>query len=109
MDDAPLDNPELQDTSVGMAKNTQQLSHHLSMQTYCNSSESKRLFGAYDEDHHTLIAIIHKIEKLGSVNQTIDGYQNAIEGDVPHNFYIQTQIFEIQQCCVLLCMAYSNA
>jgi len=72
MDDTALDDsdvlakwpnlgPELQDTT---AVDTQQLSHHLSTQTYWDSSESRRLFGAYDEDHNTLIAINRKIEKL---------------------------------------------
>jgi len=77
MDNAALDNSdisakrpsltfELQDTSVRMADNTQRLSHHLSTQTYWDSSESRRLFGVYEEDQNTLIAINHKIEKLQS-------------------------------------------
>jgi len=57
---------ELQDTCVRMAQYTQQLSHHLSTQIYWDSSESRRLFGAYEEDQNTLIAINHKIEKLQS-------------------------------------------
>jgi len=103
MDDAALDNsdvlakwpnlgPELQDTT---AVDTQQLSHHLSTQTYWDSSESRRLFGAYNEDENTLIAINHKIEKLRSVNQTVDGYRNVVKGCDPHNICTQTQIFEI--------------
>jgi len=106
MDDAALDNSdisakraslsfELQDTSVRMADNTQRLSHHLSTQTYWDSSESRRLFGAYEEDQNTLIAINRKIEKLRSVNQTVDGYRNVVEGRDPRNICTQTQIFQI--------------
>jgi len=120
IDDAALDNSdisakrpslsfELQDTSVRMADNTQRLSHHLSTQTYWDSSESRRLFGAYEEDQNTLIAINRKIEKLRSVNQTVDGYRNVVEGRDPRNICTQTQIFEIRQCSALLCMAYINA
>jgi len=51
-----------------------QLSDQLAEQSYLDSPESRKLFGAGDDDHNTLVAINHKIEILRSANQKIDGY-----------------------------------
>jgi len=83
--------------------------HHMSSETYWDSSEARKLFGAFDGDQNVLITLDRKIEKLCSVNQTVDGYQSVIHGHDPQNICTQSQIFEIRQRCALLCMAYINA
>jgi len=77
--------------------------------TYWESPEARKLFGASDGDKDALVTINRKIEKLRAVNQKLDGYRNVVEGRDPHNKCTQFQIFELQQRCALLCMAYVNA
>ncbi len=58
----------------------QQLISHLSSQSYWDSLEARKLFRAQDEDEDLLVTINQKIEKLQSVNQQMDGYENVIKG-----------------------------
>ncbi len=81
----------------------------LASQMYWDSSKARTLFGAQKEDVNMLVTINQKIEKLCAVNQKVDGYQTVIEGHDPRNMCTQFQIFELRQCCALLCMAYVNA
>ncbi len=67
----------------------------VSLVTYWESPEARKLFGALDGDQDGLVAINQKIEKLHSVSQKVDGYHNVIEGRDPCNTCTQFQIFEL--------------
>jgi len=68
---------------------------HMSSETYWNSSEARKLFGASDSDQDSLVMLNRKIEKLYSVNQMVDGYQAVIHGHDPQYICMQSQIFEL--------------
>jgi len=105
---AKLPNP-MPEPHMPVTANLPPLSHQLAEQSYWDSPESRKLFGASDDDHNTLVTIKHKIEILRSINQKVDGYRMVVEGRDPRDVCTQLQIFEIRQRCALLCMAYINA
>jgi len=91
---AKLPNP-MPELHMPVATNLPQLSHQLAEQSYWDSPESRKLFGAHDDDHNTLVTINRKIEILWSVNQKVDGYHMVVEGCNPCDVCMQLQIFEI--------------
>jgi len=60
-----------------------QLLSHLASQSYWDNLEARKLFGSQDEDEGLLVTINQKIEKLQSVSQQIDSYENVFKGQDP--------------------------
>ena len=77
--------------------------------TYWESPEAIKLFGSNEASEDAKDTLQRRVKQLQSVNETEDGWRNAVDGRDPDNLCSRNDIFEIRQRSALLCCAYQLA
>lgn len=97
-------------TSDGEQANAVEVPSFMSPDYYWYTKEARNLFGVKPEDtSDTRVTLRRRIEKLGNVNQTSDGYRLVLKDGDPSNFCSENDKRIIRHKALVLALIYKSS